>query len=355
MAIQGADQWEVTAAAPVRLRGDLRSIELEPIVNEACRLVPLDMRFGSHPHLRMYGTALRSLLHERWDVVHCWEEPYVLAAAQVAHHLRPPARFIPATFQNIVKPYPLPVKLIERRVMDRANAWIAFGRTVREAQSSKPAYQGKPARVLNPGVDTGAFHPDSIAGRRVRETLGWRPEDPVVGFTGRLVEEKGIDTIVHAFVRSSRNWNLLVVGAGVLAARIESLAREYPGRVRLVGGVRHDEVPPYLRAMDLFCAPSRTRAHWQEQFGRMLIEAMACGIPVAASASGEIPHVVGDAGVLIPEDDLAQWTETIDRLLASAERRGQMATRGLDRARTEFSWPVVARRHLDFFNEVLGR
>ena len=55
--------------------------------------------------------------------------------------------------------------------------------------------------------------------------------------------------------------------------------------------------------MDLLCAPSRTTPRWREQFGRMLIEAMACGVPVIASPSGEIPYVVGDAGVLVPEGD----------------------------------------------------
>lgn len=85
----------------------------------------------------------------------------------------------------------------------------------------------------------------------------------------------------------------------------------------------------------------------------MLIEAMACGVPVIASASGEIPHVLLDAGVLIPEDDLAQWTATIDRLLTDPSARQKMTTCGLTRARTEFSWAVIARRHLQFFDEVL--
>ena len=147
----------------------------------------------------------------------------------------------------------------------------------------------------------------------------------MVGFTGRFVEEKGIDTLLEAFIRSTRRWNLLFVGGGPLAVRIESLRLRYPVAVQLVRDVHHDDMPAYLRAMDLLCAPSRTTAHWQEQFGRMLIEAMACGVPVVASDSGEIPHVVGDAGVLIPEDDLVQWTETIDRLLAdpdAAQRAG---------------------------------
>jgi glycosyltransferase involved in cell wall biosynthesis len=107
--------------------------------------------------------------------------------------------------------------------------------------------------------------------------------------------------------------------------------------------------------MDLLCAPSRTGVHWKEQFGRMLIEAMACGVPVLASASGEIPYVVENAGVVIPEDDLAQWTKTIDRLVLNPAALSDLAARGLARARAEFSWPVIARRHLNFFHEVLGR
>ena len=83
MAVQGSGEWQVTAAAPARLQGDLRCIELEPISNEADSLVPIDLHFGSHPHMRMYGRKLRSLLQQSWDVVHGWEEPYVMASAQI--------------------------------------------------------------------------------------------------------------------------------------------------------------------------------------------------------------------------------------------------------------------------------
>jgi glycosyltransferase involved in cell wall biosynthesis len=87
----------------------------------------------------------------------------------------------------------------------------------------------------------------------------------------------------------------------------------------------------------------------------MLIEAMACGVPIVASDSGEIAHVVQDGGVVLPENDLRRWTETIDQLVLDAAMRAQLATRGLARARSEFTWPVVARRHLDFFEELLNR
>ena len=355
MARAGSGQWEVTAAAPVRLRGDLRVVDLERIEGEACSLIPLDVRFGSHPHLRIYGGGLRPLLGRRWDVVHCWEEPYVMAAGQIARGVEQNTRFVPATFQNIAKRYPLPIRMLERHVMARANGWIAFGQTAYDIQRSRPEYASKPARVLSPGVDTGAFHPDPGERQRTREQLGLLPTDAVVGFTGRFVEEKGIDTLLGAFSRATRPWTLLFVGGGALAERIKVIQRQHPARVRLVEDVSHDDVPAYLRAMDLLCAPSRTTARWTEQFGRMLIEAMACGVPVLASHSGEIPHVVGDAGLLIPEDDPVKWTEAIDNLVADAATRAELSARGLARARAEFAWPIVARRHLDFFEEVLSR
>lgn len=353
MAAQGAGEWEVTAVAPARLQGDLRYIELEPIVHESCSLVPIGMRFGSHPHLRMYTTQLSSILRQQWDLVHMWEEPYVIAAGQIARGVQAGVRFVPATFQNISKRYPFPVALQERHVMNRADGWIAFGHTVKDALHGRPGYSNKPVRVLSPGVDTNAFRPDPIARARIRHGLGWQSEEPVVGFTGRFIQEKGVETLLHAFTHSTRRWNALFVGGGPLTAALESLRLQHPSRVRVVRDVGHDEMPTYLRAMDLLCAPSRTTARWREQFGRMLIEAMACGVPVVGSRSGEIPHVVGDAGVVLPEGDCAQWTEAIDSLCEDPAMRADLAHRGLDRARTQYAWPIVARRHLDFFAEVL--
>jgi glycosyltransferase involved in cell wall biosynthesis len=87
----------------------------------------------------------------------------------------------------------------------------------------------------------------------------------------------------------------------------------------------------------------------------MLIEAMACGVPVLASRSGEIPHVLGDAGLLLDEDDVGQWTGALRQVVSDPAMRRDLADRGLRRARLEFAWPVVARRHLEFFDELVAR
>jgi glycosyltransferase involved in cell wall biosynthesis len=127
--------------------------------------------------------------------------------------------------------------------------------------------------------------------------------------------------------------------------------------VRLITTVQHDEVPGYLNAMDVLCAPSQTTPRWREQFGRMLIEAFASGVAVVASTSGEIPYVVADAGVLVPENGVdapSQWRQAIEMLTTERARRCELARRGRQRAESVYGWPVVARQHLDFFERVMA-
>jgi len=353
MAVQGSGRWEVTAIGPARLVGDLREVALEPIAGEACATHALHVRLGRLPHLRRYERELRAHLAGPWDVVHIWEEPYVAACAQVVAAAPARARVVPATFQNIVKSYPPPFGYFERRVMGRASGWIAFGETAREAQASKPLYAARPSRVIPPGVDVIRFRPDAAVRGALRARLGWHDDVPIVGFLGRFVAAKGIDVLMRALEGVVRPWRALFVGGGSMASDLSAFAALHPGRVRVLTDVAHDEVPGHLNAMDVLCAPSQTTSRWREQFGRMLIEAMACGVPVVASRSGEIPHVVGDAGLLVDEADVPGWTDAIDRLLGDPMGRSDLSARGLARAHERYAWPVVARAHLAFFEEVL--
>jgi len=353
MAVQGRGRWEVTAIAPARLAADLRPVMLEPIAGEACSVEALELRLAGLPHLRRYDSRLRSLLNRPWDVVHVWEEPYVAACAQVAAAAPKRAKVVPATFQNLVKRYPFPLRRFETRVMTRADAWIPFGHTIFDAQGAKPLYAAKPSRVIPPGVDVQRVRFDAGARRRVRTACGWDDAVPVVGFLGRFVPEKGLGTLQRALEATHEPWRALFVGGGPLQPELTAFAAAHPGRVHVATGVTHDEVPGYLSAMDLLCAPSETTAKWREQFGRMLVEAMACGVPVIASRSGEIPHVVGAAGVTVPERDSAAWTRALDELLGAPERRRELAAAGLARAHDCYALPSIARAHLRFFEELL--
>lgn len=352
MAIQGGGAWDVTAVAPSSFRGDLRRLQVEPITGEASTLVTRAVAFDRSPHLMWYRD-LAGVLASKWDVVHCWEEPYILAGAQIARHTPRTARLAVATFQNIAKRYPWPFSAFERSTMTRADGWVAFGKTVHDALAPGALYAAKPSRIIPPGVDVSRFAADAPAGRDIRSQLGWTPDDVVVGFLGRFVPEKGLHLLLAALRASQAPWRALFVGAGPLEPDLQRFAAEHPGRVHVETSVAHDDVPRWLNAMTILCAPSQTTAAWREQFGRMLIEAMACGVPVIASDSGEMPSVLGDAGVVVFEEDVAGWTAAIDRLLGSEALRREYSARGADRARARFAWSVVARAHLDFFAELV--
>jgi glycosyltransferase involved in cell wall biosynthesis len=354
MARAGSGAWEVTAAAPAALDGDLRPIALEPIAGEACRVVPLPIRMGRVAHLRGYG-GLRALLREPWDVIHCWEEPYVRAGWQVARGAPRASCFVFATFQNLSKRYPPPFSWMERSVVRRANGWIAFGHTVHEALIDRPGYDTLPSRVITPGVDVERFARDPAAGRRVRAQYGWDDSVPVAGFVGRFVPQKGLRVLMAALSATTAPWRALFVGGGPELRALQSFAKKHPGRVAIATDVAHAAVPDYLNAMDILCAPSETTPAWREQFGRMLIEAMACGVAVAASDSGEIPHVIKYAGLLLPERDAAAWTAGLTRLLSNKAARADLSYKGRERANLEFAWPRIAGRHLEFFEELTTR
>ena len=85
----------------------------------------------------------------------------------------------------------------------------------------------------------------------------------------------------------------------------------------------------------------------------MLIEAMACGVAVVGSDSGEIPSVIADAGEVIAEADLSAWVQILGRLLENSERRFELSARGRARAESTFAWPIIAQQHLDFFEMLL--
>lgn len=353
------DAWRVTVGAPDRFPGDLGPVATERDRTERAELRTLPVHGARRIHLMRYGHGVHELLDQPWDVVHCWEEPYVLAAAQLARAARPDSALVYASFQNIAKRYPPPFGAIERYSMRRARGWIAFGRSVEAALLPRAPYAARPHAVIPFGVDVTRFTPDAAAGAALRHRLGWEADGaPVVGYLGRFVEAKGLGLLLgalDALQQRGTAWRALFVGGGPWEAQLRAFAGRHGDRVRVCTGVAHDAVPDHLRAMDVLCVPSQTTPRWREQFGRMIIEAFACGVPVIGSDSGEIPNVIGDAGRVVGERDLAGWTRTLAELLTDGGARRALGTGGRSRAEATFAWPVVARQHLAFFDQVLNR
>jgi len=356
MAKIGGQGWRITAVAPAFFHARLRPLRAEPTATDdrfAFETVPLGL--GRKAHTFLYGLRLRQLLRSGSDVVHAWEEPYVLAGAQIAAWTPSDTPLVFASFQNIAKRYPPPFAQMERYAVQRAAGVVFGGHTVADALQTKPLYRERPTRIIPLGVDVHRFAPDAVRGAETRRRLGWADSQPaVVGFLGRFEAAKGVLLLCRVLERVREPWRALFVGTGPLESELLSWAAHRPDRVRIVTNAHHDDVPEHLNAMDILCAPSQTTPSWREQVGRMLIEAFASGLPVIGSSSGEIPYTVGDAGLIVEETNEDAWSTAIDRLLTDAGERRRLAEAGLERAHARYAWPVVAREYLSFFEDVLS-
>jgi glycosyltransferase involved in cell wall biosynthesis len=340
----------VTVVAPKKYRADQGWLTAQSEPSELFRLETIPVSRARWSHIFGYGSPLRALLAQSWDVVHIWEEPFIYASWPMARWLRPQCLAIWATFQNLPKHYPPPFHGIERVVMARANGWIAFGETVQKNLEARAGYRDKPHRVIPPGVAMESFQPNVQQRIEVRQRLGWDDTQPVIGLVGRWVEEKGLRFFQNMLSSWTKPCRVLIIGGGPLEPLVRAWENTSGGRVRALTGIGHVEVPAYLNAMDVLALPSRTTPRWCEQFGRILIEAMACGVPVVGSRSGEIPYVIGDVGWVVDENDTMGWHEA---LAAAIGPEGNVrAAQARQRVAEKFAVSQVAKRHLDFFAEL---
>jgi glycosyltransferase involved in cell wall biosynthesis len=166
-----------------------------------------------------------------------------------------------------------------------------------------------------------------------------------VGFAGRLVPAKGVDLLIDA-MDGLDGTTLRLVGNGPLREELgrRAAARRVP--LEIVTTVSHDGMAAAYAGLDVLVLPSRTTATWAEQFGRVLVEALWCGVPVVGSSSGEIPWVIGatGGGLVFPEGNAAALRATLVRLRDSPALRAELATRGRDRVQEQFSVEAVARK-----------
>jgi glycosyltransferase involved in cell wall biosynthesis len=177
-----------------------------------------------------------------------------------------------------------------------------------------------------------------------------------IGFVGRMLPGKGLGILAEALTRiANEDWKLLVVGDGPERKRFEQtlVERQLINRAEFAGAVPYDQVPDFYRRMDMFVMPTRTTKWIREQFGRVLVEAMASGVPVVGTTCGAIPEVIENAGLIVPESDPAALAEALLRLLRNETLRARLARAGRERVEQHYSWEQVARKTYTLFRQVL--
>jgi glycosyltransferase involved in cell wall biosynthesis len=166
----------------------------------------------------------------------------------------------------------------------------------------------------------------------------------VVGYAGNLTDQKGWTVLVRAIELLPQTFRLAVVGDGpqLDALRERLAAPALSGRAAYLGLLPKERVWSFYRSLDCLVVPSVTTPRLKEQVGGVMLDAMAMGVPVVASASGGMPDVMGPAGVLVQENDAEALAEAIERLARDPGLRARLSAAGRERFRAEFAIPVYA-------------
>ena len=115
----------------------------------------------------------------------------------------------------------------------------------------------------------------------------------------------------------------------------------------------HFEIPGFLQRLHTLVLPSRSVERWKEQFGHVLIEAMSAGAVAVSSNSGEIPHVIGDEGLIFPEDDVNALAGHLQKLLDEPKFRGRLSTLGRQRVVREYGWSAFAEKTHEIYERAM--
>ena len=239
-----------------------------------------------------------------------------------------------ATYHRIIAP-------LLRKVWRCSTALVANSRGLKELAQ---AFDSRcPIQVIPNGVDLKRFAPP----------LHWQCSPPRLLFVGRLVYQKGLDILLPALSELKHlPWELIVVGDGPYRSALEkaALALGISERINFTGWQRNDNLVRQYQAANIFVFPSR-----HEGMPNVVLEAMACGLPViAASIAGNeelITH--GKTGLLVPPEDSKTLMEALSALLSNPEQCKQMGLAGRTRVKEHFTWRGVALQYVELFNSVV--
>ncbi|WP_410051609.1 glycosyltransferase [Bradyrhizobium sp. SZCCHNR2017] len=316
-----------------------RTIVAEPPRAEGFSIHVLPIRLPQAGPMKWYlhfYPALRHLLSEiDPDVIHLWEEPWSVVALQ-AQLLRRRAAVVLEVDQNILKRLPPPFETIRGFVLGRTDHILSRSPDATEVVRAC-GYTG-PVTPIGYGVDLATFVPSAepVSTPRTRPLT--------IGYVGRLVEEKGLDDALDAIAQATSPVLLNLMGEGPDEVRLRRRAKALGlgDCVTFRGWGSPQKVAAFLQELDALVLLTRTTKAVREQFGRVIIEAQACGIPVIGSSGGAIPDVVREGGWIVPERDPESLRQLLDRLAADPAVLRAKASAARANVLARFTYDAVA-------------
>ena len=315
-----------------------RLIELEtpfPEIKTYSAPVWFSGRVGAH----LYNPwKIRQVINDfEPDVIQLEEEIFSLCALEVAFWAkRYKIPLVVFGWENQLRSLPLFRRWVRDFVMERTDLYLAGNQDGAEVMRHWN-YQGQMEVMPQMGVDTELFAPPEN-----------KKSDSVnIGFLGRLAPEKGLDILFTAVSQlKDLDFQVTICGSGESEADLRQQADKQQISDRLIwrGAVPHELAPVELSKFDVLVLPSRSIATWKEQFGHVIIEAMAMGILVIGSSCGEIPHVIARKELVFPEGNPQALAQILQRAVGDVNWREEMGNYGIERVAQFYSHERIARR-----------
>lgn len=292
----------------------------------------------------------------RADLIHVEQGATALSFAQailLTKFLRLKTKF---TFFTWINWYIKPTlgHLIFWRLVEKLNISHSAGAFAGNQEAAKILHEkglSRPIEVLPQlGVDLNVFYP--------AET---EEEKQIfhIGFVGRLVEEKGIFLLLQAFAYHAANnptWRLIFAGKGPAYERLMQEIKKLglDNRVSIIDSIPHHKIADLMRTLDILVLPSFDTPTWKEQFGHVLIEAMACKVAIIGSNAGEIPNVIQSAGLVFQQKNFIDLTQKLEQLMSNTQLRESLALAGFQRAQQCYTHEAIADATYSFWKKIIN-
>ncbi len=329
------------------------------------KIVPVTNFSQNHQGLLTFGVDLISIMAKfRPQIIYVEQGSRGLAYTQMIilnQLLGLKAKNVFFTWWNLPYQLKLPVALLEKYNLHHSQGIISGNQDGAEILRQR-GYQGAIKVIPQLGVDESLFV--SQPQPELAAQFGIESGDFVVGFVGRFVPEKGLLTLLRALLSLlDKPWKLLLLGRGELHDELVKIASEnnIQDRVIVVESVPHNQVANYINLMSTLVLPSETTykfktlsaVGWKEQFGHVLIEAMACKVPVIGSDSGEIPYVIDSAGLIFPEGNVEALADCLLQLMSQPDLAKNLGLRGYERTMSKYTNKALAKEQLEFYQQLL--
>ena len=343
---------QVMLLIPPQWKEGGRVVKAETQRYQNIKTISLPVFFGEVASIHFYNPFLLKKIVKSFapDIVYVEEEPWSFAALQLLLlSRRNNMKFIFFTWENLWRQYNMISERVLSYVLRYANGAVAGNEEAKEILRKRGF--SRPVSVFPQyGIDPEVFQQRQNIPHEISAL-----QKPLVAYVGRLVHEKNIDILLHAVARIHKEIQLLIIGDGPEKGHLIALTHRLAiqARVKFINAVPYDDVPRYLNALDIVVLSSMTTPGWKEQFGRILVEAMACGVAVIGSDSGSIPWVIGDAGLIFKEGEVESLVIQLETLLHNDDQRKALGEKGRKRAQQCFTNAVIAKELLDFVTLIL--